>query len=628
MQEAQILASRKQVRSRQPIPVPRDPLIPDVDESFLQNLQATISGAQKNFFVNMQDQHQWNYFCHMGLQFTSQFYLLQCWLDYPSRLDKEAYREQVIKAQNPDGSWEQMPDPSCRAGDLSTTILNYTVLKSFGEALDTNVMGRARTYILVNGGLEKATVFTKILLALFRNLSWSELPVIPYAVFLEANPLNYRSFGQWVIPHLMPITYIRKMRLSRDAGPEFCLQELRTTLRPKILSQKSPSPITDGWLINKIISKQNAVLGSWGGYTAATSLAIISLEHYRLHHAKRSAEFQPLIDIAHKFIEDRNCDNHPAQYNGQVCDGHYWDTILAGLALAESGVSRDLLLPTAKYILDTQQDNGAIPFGFDFEDYPDVDDTSEAILFLKEIKHDEKAQRRMLHWVMSMQNDDGGWGAFDRNNSGNAIIDYFARDFKDSVDLTDDSSADLTGHVLEAMGAMGRTSKNCEVVARAIAYIKREQTTFGAWEARWGVNYIFGVSTVVVGLLSVGEDLQSDYIQKSLRWLISCQNEDGGFGETVRSYKNPMFAGFGYSTPTQTSWALQALIAAGMSDFQFVRDGIDYLMKNFHGDEGWVDEAVTGTGHPGLLYLSYPVYAHAFSLITLSRYSKAIGVRP
>ena len=222
-----------------------------------------------------------------------------------------------------------------------------------------------------------------------------------------------------------------------------------------------------------------------------------------------------------------------------------------------------------------------------------------------------------------MQNKDGGWAAFSKNNNGHFILNLFIKPFTDAVDFFDESSPDVTGHTLEALGQLGwKKNQSYYVINRAIEYLMNSQDSkTGAWTGRWGVNYIYGTSAVLIGLMSVGEPAGKDYVKKAVKWLKSVQNkEDGGFGESTQSYTNREWLGRGVSTPSQTAWALMALIAVGEAKSETAKKAADFLVESFEKAGKWEDLSTVGTGHPGIVYMEYPSYPFIFPLIALSRY--------
>jgi len=218
--------------------------------------------------------------------------------------------------------------------------------------------------------------------------------------------------------------------------------------------------------------------------------------------------------------------------------------------------------------------------------------------------------------VMAMQGSDGGWGAYDKDNN-RTVFNLIP--FADHGALLDPSTADLAGRCLEMLGVLGydRTHPAAE---RALEFLRREQEADGSWYGRWGVNYVYGTWSVLVGLRMIGEDMSAPYVRQAVAWLESKQNSDGGWGESCLSYTDPAAAGRGDSTPSQTAWALLAFLSAGVWDSISVVRGVNYLIRHQQQDGSWEEIRQTGTGFPRVLYLRYHLYCQYFPLWALAMY--------
>jgi len=202
---------------------------------------------------------------------------------------------------------------------------------------------------------------------------------------------------------------------------------------------------------------------------------------------------------------------------------------------------------------------------------------------------------RALAWVEAMQCTNGGWGAFDRDNTRQLLTKIPFCDFGETLDPP---SVDVTAHVLEALGELGRDVSD-PVVARALAYVRSEQEASGSWFGRWGVNHIYGTGAVLPALRAVGEDMGAPYVLRAARWLVACQQSDGGWGESCASYMDERLIGQGPVTASQTAWALMALHAAGNEAFAAaIQRGVDCLLAR-QTQGGWDEPHYTGTGFPG-----------------------------
>ncbi len=600
--------------------------IPPQGEISKRNLQSVIDRGKRNILSEKIDNEYWNMPSYLGANFISLYYCLTKWYNKKDSLvDEGRLRRMLLHTQLPDGSWYNVKDANVTTGNIDFTIFNYFALKAMGTDTGSGPMSRARNFILSKGGMEGSSLFTKIWMALFRNYPWDDLPAVPILIYTDSFPVNYTSFSQWVTPHMVPIAYLKKYRISKDLGPRFDLTELWKGNKPAL---ETPAPERDFSELETIftfILKTQQPMGSWGGYTMSSLLTIMVLEDIKSHFPRFKEGLDPMITKSFGFIEELYFKTGPSAYRGVLDDGRFWDTALLALALINADYDGARLEKTGQYLIRQQHENGGFPFGLDFWYAPDTDDTAEIIMALYHMGMAKSEINDAVSWLKDMQNKDGGWGAFDKNNNGNIVIDFIARDFKDSVDLFDDSCPDLTGHILEALGTVGLTVKNSETCRSGVSYLKKTQNSeTGSWDARWGINHIYGTGAAVVGLVKAGEDPDSAYIRRALKWLISRQNSDGGWGETTRSYDDMALAGRGVSTPSQTAWALLALIEAGLEKNPAVVRGIGYLVREFNRDGKWIDRSTVGTGHPRILYMNYPSYPYAFPLMAVAKYCKAV----
>ena len=322
----------------------------------------------------------------------------------------------------------------------------------------------------------------------------------------------------------------------------------------------------------------------------------------------------------------------------QPCLSPVWDTAITSVALAESGVAPNhpALQKAANWLLskevrirgDWQYKNPhpeASGWAFEFNNqyYPDVDDTFKVLLALRLIQTEDennkqKVMERGLDWALSFQCADGGWAAFDKN-----VMKYWLEDvpFADHNAILDPSCSDITSRCLELLGVLGYRS-NHRFVKRAIDMIKRTQQSDGSWLGRWGVNYIYGTWLVLRGLSALGENMNEDWIVRGRNWLESCQNPDGGWGETCASYDDPALKGKGPSTASQTAWALMGITACGDPNRSSLQRGVDYLLRLQNTDGSWTEEETTGTGFPKVFYLRYDMYRNNWPLLALAEYKK------
>jgi squalene-hopene/tetraprenyl-beta-curcumene cyclase len=247
-----------------------------------------------------------------------------------------------------------------------------------------------------------------------------------------------------------------------------------------------------------------------------------------------------------------------------------------------------------------------------------VDDTAEVALALEQVRLPDRERVRRaidrgLDWIEGMQSSDGGWGAFDAENSSTIVREL---PFCDFGEVTDPPSADVTAHAIEMLSLLGRRDR--ESVRRGVQWLFAHQESDGSWFGRWGVNHIYGTGAVVPSLVRAGIPTDHAAIRRAVRWLEDHQNDDGGWGEDARSYVDAAWIGRGESTASQTAWALLALEAAGETSSS-MRRGIDWLTRSQLPDGSWHEPEFTGTGFPGDFYINYHLYRQVFPVMALGR---------
>jgi len=646
----------------------------------LDKLEQVISKAKDNLLrkkiVRADNQCEyWSLPAYLGTHFISQYYLLSRWLGIESSaMNKEYLLNLILSKQNKsEGFWFELDDENLkRPNSLDASLFHYWALKVLKTEFPQRkkdidqALTLAKSYILKNGGADKSVLFTKIIMALFGNYSWDNIIYVPSTAYSElVSPLVVDQFSQWVIPHMRPIGYIRAHRITKsNLGSEFSLSELfipnasitGNSLKSLLLSgslkayekyiDHGPLNIMSSYnsfnwkkLVEKDILQLQRLNGSWGGYTLATLFSLITIDHYYNHSLTPSVQEQYNRGV--EFLEQMYFKTGASAYKGVLDDGRYWDTALAIRALRENGLPDQEIQRAAECLASTQQESGAFPFGEGFETYSDIDDTVETILALKDLKLKKYDEQKALDFVYHFQNEDHGWGTFDANNVGNFLLKIFSSDFSDSAELFDISRPDVTGHALEVTGLLNNKNiLNSQKVVNAIKYLDKTRVTRknipNAWLSRWGVNYIFGSSAVITGLRAVGVSKDHPRIQETLKFFKAIKNSDGSFGESTESYKDPsvLKPNASVGTASQTAWALMALSDAGEAHSKEASEAVNFLIRQFErnslqntmdNNQGfWSDPSVTGTGHPGLFYMVYPIYPYAWPLIALGNYMRKI----
>jgi squalene-hopene/tetraprenyl-beta-curcumene cyclase len=580
------------------------------------------------------------------------YYLFVLGKAEPQRIAKLA--NYVRRRQLPDGGWSIYPGgPS----ELNATSKAYFALKLAGDAPDAAHMGKARESVHRLGGLEQTNSYVRFYLALVGALGWEMVPAIPPELMLLPNWffINIYEMSSWTRGIVIPMAILSALR------PEWRLPERARV--DELFKDVTRKTAAFDWS-EQVISWKNFFLALDRGLKLYEKLpwkplrgrAIREAKQWMLEHLERSeglATIYPammnsifaLIALGHgpddplTWREIQEFSKFEMEEGDtirmQPCVSPVWDSCIAMVALEEAGVAPDhpALVKAAEWILSKQvlgpgdwqvKNKDAEPGGWAFEfrndHYPDVDDTAFVLMALQRVKFPDAARmegavRRGIQWLLSMQNRDGGWGAFDRDND-RALLRNIP--FADHNAMIDPSTADVTARVLECLGRFGWPAEH-PAIQRALKFLLHDQCKDGSWFGRWGVNYVYGTSGVLRALETVSLTAQ-DYCQRAVEWLRATQKADGSFGESLRSYDISSVKGQGPSTPSQTAWGLIGLLAAAETGDPAITKAVSYLVGKQNEDGSWSEAEFTGTGFPGVFYLKYHLYRNSFPVYALARY--------
>jgi squalene-hopene/tetraprenyl-beta-curcumene cyclase len=571
--------------------------------------------------------------------------------------------EYLRRQQLPEGGWPNYPGGPA---DVSTSVKAYFVLKLLGDAPDAPHMTKAREVIRRMGGVEACNSFTKIYLAIFGQCEWSRCPAVPPELVLLPDwvPFNIYRMSSWSRTIVVPLSVIWATKPFCPVPPHAEIPELHV---PHFHPERRRSPRERFW--RGVFTAADVLLRALesAGIRPFRKKALASCETWIHDRLVRSdglgAIFPPIVNTIFAFrclgygLDDPRLLSQVHELERfeieedetlrvQPCFSPVWDTAIAAVALSESGAPPDdpALRLAARWLLDREarlpgdwrKSNPAGPVGgwyFEYanEFYPDTDDTAEVLTALSRVRFadaPEEARRleaieRGQGWLLSMQNRDGGWGAFDKGCD-LEVLTFIP--FADHNAMLDPSCEDISGRVLEALHNLGVPASHPAVRA-AVSFLNGKQERDGTWYGRWGVNYIYGTWLVLRGLAHAGEDLRLPRYQRVAAWLRAHQNADGGWGELPRSYDDPSTRGRGPSTAAQTAWALMALFTLGEDRSETVARGVAYLLREQQYDGSWRDTHWTGTGFPKVFYLRYHLYATYFPLWALSLFGRT-GAAP
>lgn len=559
-----------------------------------------------------------------------------------------------------DGAWIQYPGA---APDLSATVKAYFALKLMGDSPNAPHMAKARRLIHKLGGAERCNSFTKFYLAALGQISYDAVPSIPpEIVFLPKwFYFHLHKVSAWTRTMITPLSIVVAHRPMRKLPPELGIDELyldqrlRHRLLPNTNAHRTWSKVflsLDRLL--KLIDR--------AGMTPLRRRALERIEEWLIEHTDRSdglgAIFPPMVYILialrcrgyppdHPVVRDahRHLDGlmiHDLAKNQiriQPCLSPIWDTGIAAYALTEAGLDRNhpAMRACANWLVSKEcrqpgdwmanVKEAVEPSGWYFEFnngfYPDVDDTAMVAMALRRIGGEDAlaAARRGIRWILAMQNEDGGWAAFDRGAHKRPLLEYVP--FADHNAIQDPSCPDITGRTLECLGHHGFLPDH-PAVAKAIQFLKEQQEPDGCWYGRWGVNYIYGTWQVLCGLRQIGCDMSEPWIRKAGLWLKSVQKPDGSFGESPDTYEDPSLRGQGPSTPSQTAWGTMGMMAVFGPYDPDVQRGIRWLVENQLDSGTWDERYFTGTGFPRVFYLCYHLYRLYFPVMCLGRWLRLL----
>ncbi|MEJ2008041.1 MAG: squalene--hopene cyclase [Acidobacteriota bacterium] len=570
-------------------------------------------------------------------------------------------RERIAKLANyirrnqlADGGWSiYKGGPS----ELNATVKAYVALKLAYDSPDAPHMKTARRRIHELGGLEQTNSYTRFYLALGGAVKWKHVPAIPPELMIPPSWFffNVYSVSSWTRAIVVPLTILYALRPQWPVPARARVDELF----------RDPSghiPAFD-W-DHKIFTSRNMFLAIDRLFKLHESLpwkpfrkvAMARARRWLLEHLERSeglgAIYPAMVNSVFALLalgypaDDPLTARELGHLRGfeieegdtirlQPCLSPVWDTAIVMYSLEEAGLpaNHPALIKAARWLLDRQivgpgdwqvknrkGDSGGWAFEYRNDFYPDVDDTSFVMMALQRVAYPQKARlehalRRGMQWMVSMQNRDGGWGAFDYNND---CLILTRVPFADHNAMIDPSTADVTARVLECLGRFGWPASD-PAVRRALNFLRKEQTTEGAWYGRWGVNYIYGTSGVLRMLETFGLQSSAE-AQRGADWLCSVQKTGGGFGESCASYDDPSQKGRGTNTPSQTAWGLIGLLATRGVDDPAVTQAVQHLLDQQTEQGFWNELEFTGTGFPRVFYLCYHLYRDSFPLYALARY--------
>ncbi len=582
----------------------------------------------------------------------SEYILLMHYLGDIDPSIQEKIVNYIITKQNSEGGWPLFFNGE---SDLSASLKAYYALKLAGLKKDSKVLIKARKCILKMGGIEKSNVFTKITLAVFGQITWDSIPFMPIEIMKFPNffPFNINKISYWSRTVLVPLLIIMNRKPIASNPNQISIIELFNDQKShnhkiKLVSREDDFssffifldtlarkifPLIPGKFKHKceqkaldwIINRLNGDDGLGGIFPAMVNSLIALLTIDKTKYEKECIVIRRAIDKL--VVEKKNiayC---------QPCVSPVWDTGWMGLVNLENNIEVDDLVDwflkkeiKIKGDWSIKRKNaspGGWAFQFNNKYYPDVDDTALVGMFLERYNRSKRKKsvksviERTRKWILSMQSKNGGWGAFDIDNT-HYILNSIP--FADHGALLDPPTSDVSARCLSFLKQLD-DDRDKESIKKAVNFLLTEQEDNGSWYGRWGTNYIYGTWSVLSALNLVEFDNKKEVITKATTYLKKVQRKDGGWGEDGKSYYKGYENFSKISTPSQTAWALMGLLSAGEINSPEVEKGLRYLTNK---QTKFKEDYFTAVGFPKVFYLKYHGYAEYFPLLAISKIKNQI----
>jgi len=627
-------------------------------------LSQAIAAARDGLVGLQQRDGHWLFELEADCTIPAEYILMMHFLD---ELEPELERKLAVYLrahQAAHGGW-----PLYHGGelDISCTVKAYYALKLAGDDIDAPHMQRAREAILARGGAARANVFTRIALALFGQVPWRAVPYIPVEIMLMPKwfPFHIDRVSYWSRTVMVPLFVLctLKPRARNPRGvdvrelfvrpPEEEHHYFRLPRKGRVLARlffgldrvaRCIDPLIPGAMRKAAMRRAEAwVLERLNGEDGLGAIFPAMVNALEMMVLLGYPADDPRRVTAKRAIRKLLVDQGDRAYC-QPCVSPVWDTGLTALAMQEVGDSQatraavrglDWLLP--RQVLEDLGDwraqrpnvpNGGWAFQYGNAHYPDLDDTAVVAWAMHQARLPDRytvAIGRALDWLVGLQSQNGGFAAFDADNT-HYNLNYIP--FADHGALLDPPTSDVTARVVAVLSRVARPQDRV-ALERAIEYLRQEQEDDGSWFGRWGTNYIYGTWSVLVALELAGIPADDPAVRRAVAWFLSRQNADGGWGESNDNYDLETHPDTTFpSTPYQTAWAVLGLIAAGEGDSPVVKRGVDYLLRTQESSGLWSHPTYTSPGFPRVFYLKYHGYCAFFPLWALAAYRRRSESHP
>jgi squalene-hopene/tetraprenyl-beta-curcumene cyclase len=626
-------------------------------------LERAIAAARNALCARQSDSGHWLFELEADCTIPAEYVLMLHFQGESAPVLESKIAAYLRARQAPHGGWPLYPGGQL---DLSCTVKAYYALKLAGDPPDAPHMVRARNAILARGGAARANVFTRITLALFGQVPWRAVPYIPVEIMLLPRwfPFHLDKVSYWSRTVMVPLFILCTLKPRARNPRQVDVAELFVTpaqeerhyfrvpagragilarafllldhtfrrldpLIPQAMRRRATAR-AEAWTLARLNGEDGlgAIFPAMVNALEALTVLGYPPDDPRRATARRALDKLLVVQDASAYC--------------QPCVSPVWDSALAALAMQEEGTAEALAAAEralewleTEQLLDEPGDwqhkrpklaGGGWAFQFRNDFYPDLDDTAVIAWAMRRARDPARyayAVQRALDWLVGMQSSDGGFAAFDVDNT-HYNLNYIP--FADHGALLDPPTSDVTARVITVLAVADRPQDKASL-ERAIAYLRREQEPDGSWFGRWGSNYIYGTWSVLMAFAQARIRCDDPAVRRSVLWLNACQNADGGWGESNDSYAQaPALRVPVASTSFQTAWALLGLMASGQVRSEAVQRGVEYLQRTQNAQGLWDDPGFTCPGFPRVFYLKYHGYSAYFPLWALAAYRNLMRV--
>ena len=431
-----------------------DSLPPRPPEPDLSTLDTLIAEQAARLAAAQRADGHWAFELEADATIPAEYILYRHYLaDIDEALEKKiaAYLRRI---QGTHGGW-----PLFHGGDfdISASVKAYFALKAAGDSPDAPHLKRARDAILAHGGAARTNVFTRSLLALWGEVPWRAVPVMPVEIMLLPKwfPFHMGKVSYWSRTVIAPLIVLMALK-PRAKNPKGVGIDELFVAPPNLVRKwhRNPTGEFAGTIllwVDKILrsvesrmpkkrraraiaaamkfieERLNAVDGLGGIFPAMVN-AVLAME------ALGYAKDDPRLVTAKKAVDGLLVVREHEAYC-QPCRSPIWDTGLAACALMEAKNEREspAMEKAADWLLEREikdvkgdwswQNPTLAPGGWAFQyrndHYPDVDDTAVVAMALDRM-NDPRAKaaiQRAEAWIVGMQSKNGGWGSFGLHSS-------------------------------------------------------------------------------------------------------------------------------------------------------------------------------------------------------------------